>query len=128
MRLRGPVLLAGAVVALATPAPASARFPPPPPFAFQDATLSRVSHTVDVRIQAVDDLGVVVHVARKGRRIGRQEAMVRQGHTTISVHIGRRSLRKLRPGLFVTVGIYFGGIEPLKIRARLKKAPRGPVA
>jgi hypothetical protein len=125
MRLCAAAAATGAVALLAS-GTAVARVPPPPSFAFQDATLNRAARSVDVRIQAVDELGVVVRVNRRGRMLGRQEAQVHTGHTMVRVHIGPRSLRKLRPGLRVVVAIYFGG-PPLRITTRLLE-PADPEA
>jgi hypothetical protein len=107
------VLLAGTAAVTVTGA-AGAMPPTPPPLAFQTATLNRDFGTIDVRIQAVDDVGVVVHIARRGVRIGRQEAMVHSGRTLVPVRIGRRSMQRLRPGLHVLVLIYFGSQWPLQ--------------
>jgi hypothetical protein len=114
MRHRVDAVLLAGIAALAATGAADARPPAPPPLAFQTATLRRDLGTIDVRIQAVDDIGVVVRIARSGVRIGRQEAMVHSGRTLVPVRIGPRSMHRLRPGLHVLVLIYFGSQWPLR--------------
>ena len=109
------VTLTATALAVAADARAQERSPGPPPLAFRSATLHRHHHAIEVRVQAMSEIGVLVAVFRHGQRLGLRGAAVHVGRTIVRVGVGRRLLRRLRVGQHVDVTIEFGGPVPVHI-------------
>jgi hypothetical protein len=122
------VSLALTAITLAGVADASAQEPPPgpPPMAFRSATLHRTHHAIDVRMQAMSEVGVRVTITRHGRRVGRRAAEVHVGRTLVRVGVGRRLLRHLRAGQHVDVTIDYGAPLPVHIFGAVLHRDRRP--
>jgi hypothetical protein len=98
---------------------------PPPPLAFRAATLERRAHEIVIDLMAVARVSVRVSVYRDGVRLGRATAAFERGTESIPVHVGPKSLRRLRPGQHVTVTIEYGPPEPLRAHTTLRVPPPG---
>ena len=109
------VTLTATALAVAAGAHAQERPPGPAPVAFRSATLHRPHHAIEVRVQAMSEIGVRVAVFRRGRRLGHRRAAVHVGRTMVRVGVNRRLLRRLRAGQHVDVTIDFGGPVPVHV-------------
>jgi hypothetical protein len=115
-------------VAAAGPAGAQMQRPPgPPPLAFRSVTLERAAGRVDVRMQAMEDVGVRVSLRRHGVRFARHPGFVAKGQSVVGVPLGPRSRRHLRPGQHVDIAIEYGGPLPIVVHdAVLHRSARHP--
>ena len=120
------VTLTATALAVAADAHAQERPPGPPPLAFRSVTLHRPHHAIEVRVQAMSEIGVRIAVFRRGHRLGRRGAAVHVGRTVVRVAVGRRMLRRLRVGQHVDVTIDFGGPVPVHIFGAVLRKARHP--